>query len=439
VANGEDRPDSSPIILGTSPGYPYCLNAKKGKAPYMFMDENQRRQYDPQFLQKLIEYDETLRAGGDIEVVWADFLKDETRPIEKVNEGKTRLVSSSPLHFTCLMRKYFLSFVTYVQSMASQKPVAVGINVHSLEWTELFCRLNRTAESVLSGDFSNYDGKLPASLTKPFTDFVNWWYDDGPINARVRHLLMKHISHAVHLCGNKLYQVVDGNPSGNPITSIYNSFCNYMMTYIVLTEDLGLSDDEFEMTIYGDDIVVTINRVGIRCEHLTPHFKRRFDMDYTHFSKKENHDDDTMFTINFIGRKFVERQNIYSAPLELRTILEIPYWIKGDVDPQLAALSAAESLGRELSHLSEEEYKYYWGRFVNASLVRQPHAAHYIIYRAKTWYMHRQSMYHLKEEIWFDPDKPRTDLYDTKEVDDWTESTIRGEPTSLPECMKLEV
>lgn len=357
--NGVEGTSMTKISYSTSAGYPWNLESNKGKDPFITKvvdGDLMKLAYDPNFLLEMEEYHDSLVRGEQIEVLWGDTLKDETRELEKVDAGKTRLFTIGPIHYLILVRRYFMSFVTHVQDLAASHPVTVGINPHSLDWTQLYNRLTTKGKSIIAGDFSNFDGKLPAQVGRVFLDFVNEWYDDGDDIARIRTLLMEHIFAAVHVHGNIAYQVRDGNPSGNPITSIYNSFCNIIMCHTILTKDFNLSDDSFELAVYGDDNILAVELNNLRASDFTPYFKRRFDMDYTHWSKKDSESYDTMETISFLGRKFVEDSGIIRAPLSLQTIVESTYFYKKPNNPCDVLLATADSFFLELAHHPEHVF-----------------------------------------------------------------------------------
>lgn len=338
------------INMTTSPGYPFSLKKLKGKSPYLVRNPDDSLSYEPTFRKHMEGLVADLELGKQISVIFADILKDETRPIAKAKAGKTRLFSTGPLDYLILVRMYFLEYFEYVQKRCVEGPISIGIDAGSYQWFLLFKRLMSKAKSIVAGDFSNFDGKLPRRVGRTWLRFVNAWYNDGPVNARVRELLFEHMSSAMHILFQYIYQVLDGNPSGQGGTSHYNSACQFIMLFIVLTLDFGLTPEEFELALYGDDNVISCILIGLRVSHLAPHLKRRFDMDYTHFSKEVVDRDDTLFTIRYLGRAFVWEGSYLRAPLELDTVKEIPYWVHGDVDRSLVAISCASSFYRELSH-----------------------------------------------------------------------------------------
>jgi len=250
---------------------------------------------------------------------------------------------------------YFLDIVTYIQKSPCSKPVSVGIDVHSLDWTELYMRLNKHNASVLSGDFSNYDGNLPKELGDKVLEFINDWYDDGEVNRNVRKLLFEHIFHSYHILYDIVYRLAKGNPSGNPLTAIYNSLCNMIILFIVLTYDFQHKVTDYEIAVYGDDNIITTNDIRVTIDSVAECIQKRFLMEYTHCSKKVFTGRDTLDTITYLGRKFVKEDSLYRAPLDMRTIIECTYWCRSEMR-NAVLLSTVQSYAIEMSHHGKEVF-----------------------------------------------------------------------------------
>lgn len=386
------------INVGTSPGYPYNLNHAKGKAPYI-KTENCVHTASDSFRDELEGYLTELKKGNQITVIYCDNLKDETRSLDKVAAGKTRLTSSCPLHYLILVRMFFGDFIGYMKSLAGQAPCCVGLDVHSLEWTDLVDRLLSKQGSIMSGDFSKWDKKVPKFIVAVIVKYINYWYNDGPVNARIRELLFEHVTDAVHICYNKLFQARGGIATGHPTTSNLSSLVQEGEIYIVLTEDFGMDVTDYECAVYGDDGVITTNRIGMRCEHLAPHFKRRFDIDYTHWTKLDNHADDTIESIGFIGRKFViDEFGVYRAPLDPIVIVESTYHLKGEMPDDFQIVSTADSFFSEFAHHTREVFYEYTDAYLAAVHEDVPHLYNVIKSKRKMYSSYQKQRYY-KQDI----------------------------------------
>lgn len=359
------------VRMDTSPGYPYTLRRlKPGKHSFITRDKANRLHFTPETMEIMEKTLSELKLGKQMEVLWADNLKDETRPVEKNELGKTRLISSCPLHMLIMTRMYFADFVSYVQRTPTSRPVAVGINVHSGDWRMLHARLSHTKDSIISGDFSNFDGSIPSFLNVAFVNFVNWWYNDGEENAAIRHLIMANTTNAFHIIANMVYQAAGGEPSGEPITSIKNSFINMIATFYILNVVLGIPENKINLAIYGDDIIIALGVSGVTWEDLAPHYLKYFGMVFTHCSKKEHSAADTLETITFLGRKFVAQK---FAPLDINVVVESTYWYRGNQHKDEILLSTVECFFLELSHHTERDFNYYGNKLLKSFSKYAPH------------------------------------------------------------------
>jgi len=188
------------INVSTSPGYPYEHTATKGKLPFVVRNVEGKLEFQPAFEQKLDLMHEQLKRGEQIPVMWADSMKDETRPVAKVMQGKTRIFTSCPLHYLILLRMYTLEFTSYVQRLASTHFSSVGLNYHSLEWNLLYSRLARFKGSVISGDYTNFDGTIPTFVGKMVLEIVNTWYGNDLQGNAIRALLFEHLWNSERIC-----------------------------------------------------------------------------------------------------------------------------------------------------------------------------------------------------------------------------------------------
>jgi len=380
------------ICHGTSPGYPWNKESGKGKGKSAFIkNDGNRFVFEDFFFEKMKHYESQLLSGNQIEVYWADCLKDELRLNEKVDDLKTRVFSTSPLHYSLLIKKYYGAFSSHLKSKHLTHPVSVGINPHSVSWTILYNRLFSKAGSVIAGDSSKFDANVPSNLVLGINNFINNWYDDGPINRRVRDLLIQHIVEAYHVCQDNMYVIRNSNPSGNAITSELNSLVEMLETYIVLTEDLRLSTFDFDMVVYGDDNVIAINKPGIRVSHLAPHYKRRFNIEYTHFSKDAVDRDDTLETVEYLGRKFVTTGSFVRAPLKFEIITQATYWLHNKSKDVIYETMSAMFL--ELSHYGRDIYIETTDKFLEYIRVNQPQMYEAACHKRHTYHEYYSGMY----------------------------------------------
>jgi hypothetical protein len=129
---------------------------------------------------------------------------------------------------------------------------------------------------------------------------------------------------------------------------------------------MKLDPSTWNIVVYGDDNIVTTMKTGLRVSDFAPYFKEYFDMDYTHFSKKDVDPHDTLETIRYLGRSFVTHgsNTFKSAPLELSVIVESTYWTNGSKLDYEILFSTVDSFVVEVFHFGRDFYRTFCGEFI---------------------------------------------------------------------------
>lgn len=391
-----------PLILGTSAGYPYNTAGYKGKTDLIEEIDGVRKPVA--FFEKILKDQENqMLQGIRPDFLFADNLKDETRPRKKVLQGKTRLFSAGPIDLTLHARRYTGAFFQYVMQDPVDKPIAVGINVHSRQWQRLRARLTRFSDNVVSSDFEGYDGNLPSYLDPVIFKIMRYYYrSDTPEQVRVREIILINNTNSFHVLYDQVYEVQEGNATGQANTAGWNSYKTCLMWTIVLHEDFGMSVDDYELAIYGDDSVVALRNSSITWKDLAPHFKRRFNMNLTHWSKGQiDARIDSIDEIRFLGRKFYKNDYYIRAPLDIYTVAEILYWTRGDQDDLQLFLSSVDSFLIELSHHGRKAYQAGVACAVKALTKRKPEWVKFFQWKAKPFDYYQNGMYQTGHTIYF--------------------------------------
>lgn len=407
----------APINRTTSMGYPYTVDYVnlRGKRDAFGDDE---WTFDTPLALEVERRVNTLKldclAGIQRGVYWSDTLKDERRPIEKVNAGKTRVFCGGPVHFTLLFRQYFLGFAAWIMHNRNANEVATGTNVYSHDWNEIVSKLasrgsilcnHKMMLRVIAGDFGNFDGSLNSQILWAILDLINDWYDDGEENARVRYGLWLHIVHAIHINGNVIYQSTHSQPSGCPITAILNSIYNSIIVRMVYltcavwrrssTGEDYVSMKKFNefvaMVSYGDDNLIAVSDSILEWFNqvvVTEAFTL-LGHEYTDESKSGRivpiRD---ISEVAFLKRKFVwdDSANRYVAPLDLDTIMEIVQWTKRGLSADAITLANIDVTMRELSLHTREIFD------ENSKLIRDACRSVGISYKFLSYYEYRDNV-----------------------------------------------
>nr|WFG77341.1 MAG: polyprotein [Insectivora picornavirus] len=353
-----------PMKLSTSAGYPYVLTKGKEKGKRSFVQIEDDVAYYGDLLWKECQDRENKAAQGIVkETIWIDNLKDERRPIQKVEQGKTRLFVSAPFDFSIMFRKYFLSFCAHIMRNRDDLESAVGINPHSKEWDIMFRKLMEVDEThtFIVGDYSCYDGTIPAQVIDCVKVIVNAWYDDG--FDLQREVLFSSIMYPYHIVGRSVYRVVRGNPSGNPLTTVLNSLVNTILmryAWVVLAKQHNMDLSHYFKYVraknYGDDNILCVsNQVPwFSYEALVETFKR-MGLDYNKPDKGVSGYDD----VTFLKRAFrYDRDaNAYMPALNLNSINELINWVRRGIDRQEALMSNVEDATLEMFYHGKQNYR----------------------------------------------------------------------------------
>lgn len=353
------------ITRQTSPGYPWVFKrhpSKPGKTTWFGTDS---WEYSPEVKQAVEARLAAARLRHRLPVVWTDTLKDERRPIEKVNAFKTRVFAHGPMDYTIAFRMYFLGFIAHVMENRIVNEQSIGTNCFGPDWLRTAKHLQTHGKRVFAGDFSSFDGSLNSCIMSRLVEVVNNFYDDGPENATIREVLFLDVFNSVHLCGDKFIQLTHSQPSGNPITTILNSFYNSVSMrvayYRCFDGKAPAFDENVAMVSYGDDNVVNFsstvaekfNQNTVTAAYAT------FDMVYTDETKSTGEVAPwrNLSEVNFLKRGFIEEDGQWRAPLDKQTILESCNWIRKTTDPVGASQQICETACRELAQYPPDEFK----------------------------------------------------------------------------------
>jgi hypothetical protein len=379
VVGSCDALEVAAIPRNTSAGWPLTQLGHQGKKTAFGIDEA----YDlsgPHANAVRQSFDEVVAAAnrGDRRVhFFSDFLKDETRPCEKVLAGKTRLVSGCPMVYTLCVRAFFLDFVNFIVGNRVTTPSCIGINQYK-EWSSIVSHVyNVGAENTMvAGDFKNFDGSLSSQVLWAVFRVIEMWYGADPNNIG-RRTLWCEVVNSRHIRGKLMYEWHKGLPSGHPMTSVINSIANTLLfhyAWVLITRlpPVRFLDDN-RLFVYGDDNIVAVHNTP-EAENQINQFTlaaafRRMGLTYT----SENKDDTEVSTvrplteISFLKRGFRREGGYWYAPLDLQTILEIPMWCmnKAELD-KITAANIATAL-MELSAHPQDVWDQWAEKIISAA------------------------------------------------------------------------
>jgi len=316
------------IDLSTSPGFPYSVECKTGGKKEWFKQIDNTFQYDMGDLVKkrLDERIGLARKGIKAETYYVDTLKDEPRPIEKVEEGKTRLFQVAPMDLNLAIRKYFGAFIAHMSMTFLDGESAIGVNCLSEEWDLMFKDFKLPYDFDL--DSKDFDASTGHQIGMFLADLTNKFYDDGPENAKIRETLIATNMEALHIVGDVILESLQGNKSGVAVTTHQNNSTNKFimrLAYFVMYMSLYNYHKQVKNKFYGDDVGGNTSLKEFNCDNISQILKH-IGFQITTGSKGK----DTEFT--FLKRKHFHHPDLNKRVgcLDKAVIQEIPRWCESD-------------------------------------------------------------------------------------------------------------
>nr|WPV63213.1 MAG: polyprotein [Jingmen bat iflavirus 1] len=351
-----------PLEWSTSPGFPlvsFRPPGTKGKKWLFDLEECQDgyilKGLHPQ-LKKTLNVEYNMRKRGiRVPTVFTDCLKDTVIPVEKCKiPGKTRVFSISPVQFTIAFKMYFNDFLVSYRKSRFNAEHSIGIDVNSMEWTELVHKLQSKGNKIVAGDYKNYGPGLMLSAVKYAFDIIIKWYeffdksDTREVNQIIRRVLLSEILYSYHLIADEIYSPSSGIPSGSPITTELNSLVNSLYLRCAWLElmQLPFSDMHLHLSIvtYGDDVCVNVSDEVVEKFNTNTLniFFNKYNIVFTDVDKSDNIIAyRTLDNVTFLKRGFKRHpyfKNIYLAPIEEDSIFKCINWIREKGDPLEATL-----------------------------------------------------------------------------------------------------
>lgn len=299
--------------------------------------------------------------------IYTDSLKDERREREKVAEAKTRIFSGAPDHALVVMNQLLGPFVGFVKAKRNldRSACMVGIDPHGIEW-EMLAQKHKKHKIHLAGDLKAMDASEATwwswMLEIVFLEWVGEGVRDEMDNEtkNLIHNVFYHMTQAYHILGNMIYQVWQGNVSGQALTSIFNSLgfslCVDAAIAKILVPEGSLPDNFFDIfagSYYGDDSIISHS-----FDMDVKEFVRVLDVDFglkmTSLDKRGEVEYVPFKDLTFLKRGFKEDNltHLHSAPYPLELIVEYCRWTKkkSPVSEQERMESLMEAAAYDLVH-----------------------------------------------------------------------------------------
>jgi len=267
--------------------------------------------------------------------VVVDTLKDELLPNEDVDEGKARLFCVMELSYVVIAIMYFKRSFDALTTTPFETPIAIGLNAHSSDWTLLHARLaSNGVGNTIAFDFKGHEFTLHPRLPARFAAAFDEWVPLDDDHTRLRTNLIFSLLFVTHLFGSTVYSVRKGQGSGSLLTSMYSSFCTYVVMavcwYYIVGPDKKFKD-YVQVTIQGDDLLATVRDTPIYTQvSLAAAAKLLFGMHATSFDKRRDLTQyENLYEVEFLKRSFrVVTPFLVLAPLRISVVYETAMWEK---------------------------------------------------------------------------------------------------------------
>lgn len=372
------------IDRSTSAGYPH--NTVPGRPPgkqYFFGNSEEIDVTNPIALElkaRVEVLSEQVAGGCRPMFVYTDVLKDETRPIDKVKAGSSRLISCSPIEMIILFRMHFMPFVSWYMANHTTNGSAIGLNPFSADWHALALYLMEVGDHCIAGDFSKHDATLGHSVLEAVLDVILRVMSDFPERHKIIcRNLWREVTHSRHLCGDILYEWDASLPSGNPLTAIINTIANGLngrVSFKMVYQGEGNPYVEFRrlvrMVALGDDNLWSVHPDAHEYFHpkALGEALSCLGMKYTDENKEELGTHFKPLTcVSFLKRTFRYEPLVgrYVAPLSMSTIKEMPYWTNKGSAERIHTLDTFDSAIIELSLHGKQVFDSVSGRMLSAA------------------------------------------------------------------------
>jgi len=306
--------------------------------------------YGQTFVQRLETFESMIEMRFVPFSPWIATLKDELRPREKVELGKTRIFEQPGIDYTIMLRKYFGNFLDWYKARAGfEWSHGIGQDKETV-WKAYYEGLLEVGdgEYAFDVDYSGYDGSVCQQAFEFFKVITDKFYEgieDPKERARAknaRHALIEGLRSAYVVMREWMLQTSQGNKSGNAMTDVFNSVTNiYVIHCAVLALQLsaGLKLDasvihtDFRILVYGDDAIISESKeVAQWCTpRLVGEVLTRLGYKVTSAAKGEVGSFQQVRELQFLKSGFVENRGVVWAPMPKQDIVKELQWVKKSV------------------------------------------------------------------------------------------------------------
>lgn len=348
-----DDPNVGGLNMKTSTGFPF-FTKKINVMEFQDSASTRRRLTDTPMRPKcggeeispLADYQETLdsyKAGCRSGKPFVTRYKDEPMNVTKLLKRGRRLFMNGPLSVTICIRQYYLMLVTFIKTYALDFHCVYGINASSTAWKKVYDLLNE--KSLWNdGDFLAFDVNISSQLLTAIGDRIMIpllkmcpAFDEVPVE--LLKIMLSDCINALVLVDNDLVLLNGMNPSGNPLTTIFNCFANVIYHMLAYEDIMGADKlvdffDAVRIYTYGDDSCNSTDQREYNCESITRALAQ-YGITYTNSKKQVGLEFTPKEDIVLLQRSFVADGDLILAPLNKSSIMRALYLTDLSAESQL--------------------------------------------------------------------------------------------------------
>lgn len=223
---------------------------------------------DPWFVDYVQSIFDNNLVDGSYTCLWTSSLKEETRPLEKLDQNKIRNFLAGPADLTVLCDVVFGEMNDKLYSSPLLCASAIGLNPFKGGWERAFQKLCKYRHNAVALDESSYDSTLRQVFMLAVRDlrklFLHKDYATKSNFSRIDNLYRELIFSLVIMPDGNVCFKVTGNPSGSGNTISDNTLILFMILsycWIVLTgnTDLRCFENNVPLLLCGDDNTFTVS------------------------------------------------------------------------------------------------------------------------------------------------------------------------------------
>lgn len=284
---------------------------------------------------------ENFKNGDFTLQINADCLKDELRDKERVAARKTRCFNVTDFVDNVLVKMAIGCLVARLKRHMLMGPAMCGINPTASIWAELYRKFE--GKPVIFTDISGWDHTAGTFLGRAILPWICKLYGGDPNKFEAKFAMWAYISatQAIRFNNGVGRRLNRGGSSGNWATTFLNTINNHVdhsIVWIYLATKNGDMTEEnykqhFDLILYSDDNISSSPFTWWNYRDVANTFRELLGMLLTTTAKvvlTDNLDlrETTIDDADFLSRKFVKRDGIVYAPLDLVSVLSQLYYVR---------------------------------------------------------------------------------------------------------------